>query len=140
MQLLSQEPISMHRPVFSPAALVLLITLGAGTALAQQEGPAPAAQRPCAADVARLCPNAQGRKDVHACLKQNADQVSAECKARIEQIQQKFQAAKEACQSDVEKFCANVQPGGRRVGACLREHASELSQACQAAVPAKKGG
>jgi len=140
MQLLSQELISMHRPVFSPAALVLLITLGAGTAFAQQEQSAPAAQRPCAADVARLCPNAQGRADVHACLKQNADQVSAECKARIEQIQQRFQAAREACEPDVAKFCADVKPGGRRIGACLREHTSELSQACQAALPAKKGG
>ena len=129
----------MHRPVFSPAALVLLIALAAGTALAQQEQTAPSPQRPCAADVARLCPNAQGRADVHACLEQNADQVSAECKARIEQIQQRFQAAREACQPDVEKFCADVKPGGRRIGACLREHASELSQACQAAMPAKKG-
>jgi hypothetical protein len=138
--LLSQELISMHRPVFSPAALVLLITLGAGTAFAQQEQSAAPAQRPCAADIARLCPNAQGRADVHACLKQNADQVSAECKARIEQIQQKFQAAREACQPDVAKFCADVKPGGRRIGACLHEHASELSEACQAALPQKKGG
>ena len=129
----------MHRPVFSPAVLVLLITLGAGTAFAQQEQSATPAQRPCAADVARLCPNAQGRADVHACLKQNADQVSAECKARIEQVQQKFQAAREACQPDVAKFCADVKPGGRRIGACLREHTSEISQAGQAALPAKKG-
>jgi Skp family chaperone for outer membrane proteins len=140
MQLLSQEPFSMHRPVFSPAGLVLLITLGAGTAFAQQEQSAAPAKGPCAADVARLCPNAQGRADVHACLKQNADQVSAECKARIEQIQQKFEAAREACQPDVAKFCADVKPGGRRIAACLREHSSELSQACQAAIPAKKGG
>ena len=97
------------------------------------------AARPCAADVARLCPNAQGRADVHACLQQNADQVSAECKARIDQAHQKFQAAREACQPDVAKFCADVQPGGHRVAACLRDHASELSQACQAAIPAKKG-
>jgi hypothetical protein len=138
--MLSQEPISMHRLVFSPAALVLLITLGAGTAFAQQEQSRAPPQRPCAADVARLCPDAQSRADVHACLKQNADQVSAECKARIEQIQQRFQAAREACQPDVAKFCADVKPGGHRIGACLREHASELSEACQAVMPAKKGG
>ena len=128
----------MRRPVFSPAAFVLIATLAAGAALAQQAA-TPAPERPCAADVARLCPNANGRADVHACLQQNADQVSAECKARIEQIQQKFQAAREACQPDVAKFCADVKPGGHRVSACLREHASELSQACQAAIPPKKG-
>ena len=129
----------MRRPVLSPAALVLLATLGAGAAFAQQEPSTPAAQRPCAADVARLCPNAQGRAAVHACLQQNADQVSAECKARIEQIHQRFEAARQACQADVAKFCADVKPGGRRVAACLREHGSELSEACQAAIPAKKG-
>ena len=128
----------MRRPVFSPAAFVLIAALAAGAALAQQAA-TPAPERPCAADVARLCPNAKGWADVHACLQQNADQVSAECKARIEQIQQKFQAAREACQPDVAKFCADVKPGGHRVAACLREHASELSQACQAAIPPKKG-
>jgi hypothetical protein len=39
----------------------------------------------------------------------------------------------------VAKFCADVKPGGHRVAACLRDHASELSQACQAVMPAKKG-
>jgi len=121
------------------SSLLLLLTLGGTIALAQT-APATAPQaRPCQADIARLCPNAHGRAEVHACLQQNADQVSAECKARIEQIQQKFQAAREACQPDVAKFCADVKPGGHRVAACLREHASELSQACQAAIPPKKG-
>jgi hypothetical protein len=129
----------MRRPVFSPAALVLVATLAAGAALAQQTPSTPSPQRPCAADVARLCPDARGRADVHACLQQNADQISAECKARMDQAHQKFEAAKEACQPDVAKFCADVKPGGRRVAACLRDHASELSQACQAAIPARKG-
>ena len=129
----------MHRPVFSPATLVLLTTLGAGAALAQQAPSTPSPQRPCAADVARLCPSAQGRAEMRACLQQNAEQVSAECKARMEQIHQKFQAAREACQPDVAKFCTDVKPGGHRIAACLREHASELSQACQAVIPPKKG-
>jgi cysteine rich repeat protein len=129
----------MRRPVFSPAALVLVSCLASGLAFAQQT-PSTSPQGPCAADVARLCPDAHGRAGVHACLKQNADQVSAECKARIEEVHQKFEAAKAACQPDVAKFCADVKPGGHRVAACLRDHASELSEACQAAIPAKKGG
>lgn len=129
----------MRRPVFSPAALVLLVTLGAGAALAQ-ETPSTPPQRPCAVDVARLCPGAQpGRAGVRACLQQNAEQLSAECKAHIDQVRQKFQAAREACQPEVARFCADVKPGGRRIAACLREHASELSEACQAAIPQKKG-
>lgn len=128
----------MRRPVFSPAALVLFSSLAGSLAFAQQT-PSTSPQRPCAADVARLCPDAHGRAGVHACLQQNADQVSAECKARMEEVHQRFEAARQACQPDVAKFCADVKPGGHRVAACLRDHAPELSEACQAAIPAKKG-
>ena len=34
------------------------------------------------------------------------------------------------CQADVEKFCADVEPGGGRIAACLRQHRSELSEEC----------
>ena len=107
----------------------LLAGLAGSAALAQQ---APAAS-PCQADVARLCPNVQpGRGAIRACLQQNTDQLSAECKAHIDQAHQRFEAMRAACQPDVEKFCADVTPGGHRIAACLRAHASELSQACQA--------
>jgi hypothetical protein len=76
---------------------------------------------------------------MHACLQRNADQLSAECKAHVDQVGQKFQAAAEACQPDVARLCSDVKPGGRRVAACLREHASELSEACQSALPQRKG-
>ena len=40
-----------------------------------------------------------------------------------------------ACRDDAKKFCASVQPGGGRVMACLKDKQSELSPACQAALP-----
>jgi hypothetical protein len=128
----------MRRHVPLPRFLLAVVTLGASAALAQQAPSSSPPARPCAADVAKLCPNAQGRQDVRACLKQNADQVSAECKARIDQVKQKFEAAKEACKDDVATYCADVQPGGHRIGACLRQHASALSPACTAALPTPK--
>ena len=128
----------MRRHVPLPRFLLAVVTFGASAALAQQAPPASPPARPCAADVARLCPDAQGRQAVHACLEQNAEQVSAECKARIDQVRQKFEAAREACKDDVATYCSNVQPGGHRIAACLRQHTSELSQACQAAIPAPR--
>ena len=125
----------MPRPSSLRAALLVLFSLGASVALAQQAPSSAPAARPCAADVARLCPDAHGRADVRACMQQNADQVSAECKARIDQARQRFQAVRDACQPDVAQFCADVKPGGRAIGQCLRSHASELSQACQSALP-----
>jgi hypothetical protein len=36
------------------------------------------------------------------------------------------------CRADIEKFCADVKPGGGRVAECLRKHHTELSPACKA--------
>lgn len=39
-----------------------------------------------------------------------------------------------ACQADVSKFCAGVQPGGHRITACLRQNKGKLSQECRDAM------
>ncbi len=39
-----------------------------------------------------------------------------------------------ACAQDVQKLCANVQPGGGRIIACLRQHQDQVSDACKQAV------
>jgi len=123
----------MHRVLQS--SLLLLLTLGGSVARAQTPPAAAPQARPCQADVARLCPNAHGRSEVHACLQQNASQLSAECTAHIDQVKQRVEAAREACQPDVAKFCADVKPGGGRIVACLKQHSSELSDACKAQRP-----
>lgn len=43
-----------------------------------------------------------------------------------------------ACRADVEKFCKDVQPGGGRVAQCMKQHESELSDACKSAAAAAK--
>jgi hypothetical protein len=35
------------------------------------------------------------------------------------------------CADDAAKLCQGVKPGGRQMGQCLRQHASELSPACK---------
>ena len=42
-------------------------------------------------------------------------------------------AIRAACAEDAQKFCANVQPGGGRVIACLKEHKDSLSDKCRQA-------
>lgn len=39
------------------------------------------------------------------------------------------------CRDDAKKHCASVQPGGGRLMTCLKDKQSELSPACQAALP-----
>lgn len=41
---------------------------------------------------------------------------------------------REACAADVKKFCADVQPGGGRIRACIAQHRDDLSQGCRDAL------
>jgi len=41
---------------------------------------------------------------------------------------------RQACQADIQKLCAGVQPGGGRIRACIAEHRDELSPACHDAL------
>jgi hypothetical protein len=54
--------------------------------------------------------------------------------------QQLVAEARAACDSDVQKLCASVQPGGGRVLACLKQHKDQVSDSCkQAVIKATKG-
>jgi hypothetical protein len=55
--------------------------------------------------------------------------------------QQALAAARAACDTDIQKFCPSVQPGGGRILACLKQHKDEVSDGCkQAVTKALKGG
>jgi Cysteine rich repeat len=45
---------------------------------------------------------------------------------------------RQACQADVQKFCAGVKPGGGRIRDCIAEHRDDLSQACRDALGAAR--
>jgi len=42
-----------------------------------------------------------------------------------------------ACEADVQKLCAGVQPGGRRIANCLKENQAKVSQPCKDAIAAR---
>jgi hypothetical protein len=94
------------------------------------------AEDPCAEDVKRLCWNvAPGGGRVEACLKENVAALSAACRderqrneARVKEYLQEFM---NACSLDVNRFCANVKPGGGRINACLSDYYVVLTSSCQ---------
>jgi hypothetical protein len=43
-------------------------------------------------------------------------------------------AARAACETDIQKLCTGVQPGGGRILACLKQHKDQVSDGCKQAV------
>jgi hypothetical protein len=41
------------------------------------------------------------------------------------------------CKADKEKFCGDVKAAGGDMGACMKQHASELSSSCKAKMDAR---
>jgi hypothetical protein len=42
--------------------------------------------------------------------------------------------ARMACREDIAKLCAGLEPGGGRIGQCLRQHKDEVSDPCKTAL------
>lgn len=45
-----------------------------------------------------------------------------------------------ACEGDVSKLCAGVQPGSGRILQCLAQHKSEVSDGCKQAIAKARQG
>ena len=43
-------------------------------------------------------------------------------------------AMRQACIADIQKLCADTQPGGGRIMQCLRGHADQVSADCKSAM------
>jgi hypothetical protein len=48
--------------------------------------------------------------------------------------QQAVADARAACETDIQKLCTGVQPGGGRILACLKQHKDQVSDGCKQAV------
>ena len=83
-----------------------------------------------------LCPDlAPGPGGFLACVQRYSDKLSAACQQQLSDLQTKIaawkQAFQQACQADVQTFCADAGTDHRALFTCLHEHKGELSQTCK---------
>lgn len=97
--------------------------------------PLMAEKGPCVQDVQRLCPNATGKKERRQCMRENKDQLSEACKARVRQTRDKMKQMNQACKADRQQFCKGIRPGEGRIRACFVQNQAQLSQQCRDALP-----
>jgi hypothetical protein len=118
--------------IFSFAILSFCLA-GSQAALAEANGGGA-----CKADRETLCAGMTPGEGLHKCMKENEDKLSAECKAQRTERKEQIGEIKEACAEDFSKFCKDIKPGRGRKIRCLKEHESELSEACKAELPKRQ--
>ena len=100
----------------------------------------------CQADAASLCGGLEGR-ELHQCMRQNKDNLSAQCTEAIESNRPKhgkhgkrgkgMKAVKAACQADAASLCGGLE--GREMFQCMRDNKDNLSTQCTDALEKAKG-
>ena len=111
------------------AKTVVMLIVPLAAALGVTAVPAHAERRggPCRQEVEKLCPNIKpGGGAFRNCLEQHAAELSPACQEHLKQMKAKAEAWQQACQGDVQKLCAQVEPGRGNIMRCLRQHRKEL--------------
>ena len=109
------------------AVVALLATLGATPAAHAAEG-----DPPCLADTERWCAFVPGTGSyIQGCLERYWDELSPECRKHVGETTRDGVRILDACESDVDRLCADAYlVGGERV-ACLVKNRDRLSSRCR---------
>lgn len=90
------------------------------------------AKNECKQDRVNFCKDIKpGEGRIFQCLVNNFDKLSPECKSKVEKNKQKWEEFKNACGSDLDKFCPNTPIGKGRIHSCLAKNKDQLSEQCK---------
>jgi len=100
----------------------------------------------CKADAKRHCKGVEpGKGRMAGCLRKNEASLSGACQEQLAQMDERRKHARgrmheigEACEGDAKQYCADVRPGGGRMGRCLKDNEAKLSAACKEALQPKQ--
>jgi hypothetical protein len=122
-----KDPMTPHRIAASMLVLMLAATVAAA-----------AGDPPCVAEVKKYCATEPaGVGAIQACLKKHEADLSATCRAKVDDLQKEIGAIAATCRFDIMRFCDDVTPGGGRVATCLQNHRDDLSPECKDRLPKK---
>lgn len=135
---------------FTTVAGVMLALGHLTAALAQTPTTAQrnAIRQSCRNDYEAMCSSVPpGGSASLQCLREHMPSLSPACQSAVGAISGGGQQSRpppsqararpaEACRGDFREFCGGIRPGGGRAMMCLREHAAELSPACQESLQA----
>ena len=96
----------------------------------------------CGEDVKKFCSTVTpGEGRLMYCMQAHEDKISPGCAYDLNEVALQAQAtadnlreAVNACQGDIDKFCAKTQPGQGRIAACLAANRTSVSKNCVQAV------
>ena len=109
------------------AVLAMIVVVGARAAwAADDEAP------PCLADVQQFCANVPPTGNFEqGCLQAHRDQLSADCRKRVDTYTTDNEALSSACGSDARRYCENIQTAAGAQQSCLVTHRESLSEKCR---------
>jgi hypothetical protein len=85
-------------------------------------------------ELERLCPDTARGLNRRTCFQEKESNLSGECQSQLQamavRIKEGVLSFKTACETDIKRFCANVQPGGGRILQCLEDRYQEVSDPC----------
>ena len=96
----------------------------------------------CGEDIKKYCTTVTpGDGRILYCMQAHEDKISTACAFDLNEVASHaqttadhFREAVNACQGDIDKFCANTQPGQGRIAACLAANRTSVSKNCVGAV------
>ena len=96
----------------------------------------------CGGDIQKYCSTVTpGEGRILYCMQAHEDKISPECAYDLNEVETQFQSTTEhlmqavnACRGDIDKFCAQTQPGQGRIAACLATNRTSVSKSCVDAV------
>ena len=113
-----------------------------GSAATVNEDPVETFLQGCKTELDTYCKDVTpGEGRILACIYAHDDKLSNRCEyamydsaTQLERIMEALSYAINECDSDLEKYCSNVEPGEGRLLTCLDKNSKTVSTACKLAL------